>query len=85
MRRSTLFSWRRVRSCAAAQPPLIIGESPSVIMVSIVFAEATWREPRMSYAASMLEPLLVEPLELSQNGCECNRLVATTLRYNAMK
>ena len=45
---------------------------PSVIMVSIVSAEATWREPRMSYAASMVEPLerpsvggveLVEPLE----------------------
>ena len=44
---------------------------PSVIMVSIVFAEATWREPRMSYAASMVEPRMLyasmveakEPLE----------------------
>ena len=44
---------------------------PSVIMVSIVFAEAAWREPRMSYAASILELRLLyasmveakEPLE----------------------
>ena len=47
-------------------------DGPSVIMLSIVFSEATWCEPRMSYAASMVEPRMLyaacmveakEPLE----------------------